>query len=78
MLTTLYLIFILIVQYADFKGREDLKDWYLMPGDVKKQKKLEPIYACLFSILLVFTFYYFIGLVRIAIRKAMRLEAKGA
>jgi hypothetical protein len=48
-----------------------------MPG-TDNQKKLEPIYACLFSILLVFTFYYFIGLVRIAMRKAARMEAKGA
>lgn len=76
-LTALYLIFIIIIQYADFKGKEDLKDFYLMPG-TEQQKKLEPIHACLFSILLVFSFYYFIGLARLAIRKAMRLEAKGA
>lgn len=31
-LTILYLIFIIIIQFADFKGKEDLKDFYLMPN----------------------------------------------
>lgn len=77
LLTVLYLIFIIIIQYADFKGKEDLKDFYLMPN-TKEQKKLEPIYACLFSILLVYSFYFFIGLGRLSIRKAKKLESKGA
>ena len=76
-LTVLYLAFIIVIQYADFKGKEDLKPFYLMPG-TPQQKELEPLPACLFSILLVASFYYFIGLARLAIRKATRMDAKGA
>jgi len=76
-LTALYVVFIIIIQYADFKGKEDLKPFYLMPG-TPQQEELEPLPACLFSILLVASFYYFIGLARLAVRKATRMEAKGA
>lgn len=42
------------------------------------QKALEPIFACLFSILLVLSFYFLMGLVRLMIRKSQKCEQYGA
>ena len=77
-LTLFYLIFIIIIQYADFKGKEDLKEFVLMPNTPEQRKTLEPIEACLFSILLVFTWYFVMCLFRLSIRKAAKWESQGA
>lgn len=76
-LTLLYLIFIIIIQYADFKGKEQLRPFILMAGTAQ-QKLLEPIFACLFSILLVVTIYLIIALIRLAIRKVTNCDKNGA
>lgn len=76
LLTVLYLIFIIIIQYADFKGKEDLRPFVLMIG-TPQQKLLEPIAACLFSILLVFTIFLFLALCRLAMRKITNCDKRG-
>lgn len=70
------MIFILIIQYTDFEGKE-ITPFIVMPG-TPQEKKLEPITACLFSILLSFTFYFVMGLGRLSIRTATRCEQLGA
>jgi len=77
-LTLFYFIFIIVIQYADFKGKEDLKDFVLMPNTPELRKKIDPIEACLFSILLVFNWYFVMCLARLSIRKAAKWESNGA
>ena len=50
---------------------------YVMLG-TSKQKEIYPISACLFSILLVLTSYFFMCLTRLSVRKAAKWEASGA
>lgn len=76
LLTVLYLVFIIIIQYAKFEGK-GLLNIKLMPG-TKEQKELEPIEACLYSILLVFTWYFVMCLMRLSVRMAAKWEAEGA
>lgn len=68
-LTLLYFIFIIIIQYVEFEGKAKDLTFVIMPGDKNKEKKVEPLIACLFSILLVFSFYFLIGLSRLVVRK---------
>ena len=72
-LSVLYIVFIIVIQYAEFEGK-GLLNIKLMPG-TKQQKELKPIEACLFSILLVYSWYFVMCLFRITIRKAARWEA---
>jgi hypothetical protein len=77
LLTFLYLIFVIIIQFAEFKGKENLEKLYVMEGTTY-QKALEPIFACLFSILLVASWYFVMSLIRLCIRKAQKCEQYGA
>lgn len=75
-LTILYIIFIIIIEAISPKNLSEFILNYSNP-DKSTHKKLRPIVAALFSILLIFTFYFVLACIRIMIRKATRCQQYG-